>query len=365
MRVGIDATSVLDEGTGVENHVLTVVDALARHSDHTLVCFVRHGPPAAWPALGERVEVRSLDTDSQVVATQVLLPRAAKAAALDVLYCGGKPPPALYPGRLLVGIHDAIPWVHPEYMGSRRAVAWFRILYRLAVRRGATVATVSEASRQALAPVLGIRPEAIRVVANALVPWFEPLVDDSGLPRPASVPGDYLLAVSRLDPRRGATTVLDAWDILRAERPDLTLVLAGKIGWNVGAVVERARATPGVVLTGEVGDRDLAGLYRHASALVTASQYEGFGLPVLEAMAFGTPVVASAIPPHVELASGAAELFPPGDAEAMAKAVAILLDDPVVRARATVAGRERAARFNARRLAAEWTEAAMTATGAR
>jgi glycosyltransferase involved in cell wall biosynthesis len=361
MRVGIDATSVLDEGTGVENHVLTVVDALARHTDHELVCFVRRRPPAAWRDLGARMEVVTLATDSQVVATQILLPRAARAARVDVLYCGGKPPPAAGTVPLMVGIHDAIPWEHPEFMGSRRAVVWFRSLYRLAVRRGAAVVTVSEASRRALAAVLGVPPDRIGVVGNALGPWFARLVDDPGLARPPAAPEEsYLLAVSRMDPRRGVTTLLDAWDTLRAERPALRLVLAGKTGWNVSDAVARARRTPGVVLTGEVDQMALAGLYRHATALVAASVYEGFGLPVLEAMAFGTPVVASSIPPHLELAAGAARFFPPTDSAALAGAIRHLLDDERARGDAAAAGRERAAAFSAPRLAAGLTAAAAT-----
>lgn len=360
MRLGIDATSVLDEGTGVENHVLTVVDALARHTDHELVCFVRRRPPAVWAALGDRVEVRVLATGSQVVATQVLLPGAARAEGVQLLYCGGKPPPAAYRGRLMVGIHDAIPWLHPEFMGSRRAVAWFRYMYRRAARRGSTIVTVSDASRQALGPILGVPPDDIHVVGNALAPWLAGLLDEPGLPPPAAAPGGYLLAVSRLDPRRGVTTLLDAWEVLHGRRPDLGLVLAGKTGWKVDAAVERARSTPGVILTGEVDERALAGLYRHAAALVTASVYEGFGLPVLEAMAFGTPVVASAIPPHVELAGGVAEFFPPGDPTALVEAVERALADRQARGRA---GRARAADFSAARLAAAFTSAAAADLG--
>lgn len=364
MRVGIDATSVLDEETGVENHVLTVVDALARFSDHELVCFVRQRPPKAWCELDDRIEVCVLKTDSQVVATQILLPRAARRTGVDLLYCGGKPPPAIYAGPLLVGIHDAIPWEHPEYMGSRRAVMWFRSLYRRSVRSGSTVVTGSDASRQALAPVLELHPSDIHVIGNALAPWFVALVDDPGLPWPAQAPdGEYVLAVSRFDPRRGVATILDAWALLHDKRPDLKLLLAGKVGWHVNTVIERARRTPGVILTGEVDRRTLASLYRHAAAFITASVYEGFGLPVLEAMSFGAPIVASAIPPHMELASGAAEFFPPGDSPALARAAELVLGDPVVQERARQAGRARAAAFSARALAAEWTRAAAIATG--
>lgn len=358
MRVGVDATSVLDEGTGVENHVLTVVDALARYSDHELVAFVRRRPPDAWREHAGRLEVRALQTDSQVIATQVLLPRAAARAGLDVLYCGGKPPPAFYSGELLVGIHDAIPWAHPEFMGSRRAAVWFRTLYGRSVRGNCTVVTVSESSRRAIAVSLRIPPADIRVVGNALAPWFSGL-DVEALPRPAFMPhGEYLLAVARLDPRRGVMTLLDAWDDIRTRRPDLNLVLAGKIGWKVNAAIERASRTPGVTMTGEVDHLSLAALYSHAAAFVTASVHEGFGLPVLEAMFFGAPVVATEIPPHVELASGAGSFFPAGDPRALAAAVSQVLEDQDARSRLIAAGQARALTFSAERLAAAFTSAA-------
>lgn len=362
MRLGIDATSVLDEATGVENHVLTVVDALARHTDHELVAFVRRRPPDQWARLGGRVEVTILGTTSQALATQVLLPRAAARAGLDLLYCGGKPAPALYRGALLVGIHDAIPWERPDVMGSRRAVMWFRAFHRAAIRKGGPILTVSESSKRALVSALRIDPARLEVVGNALPPWFEPLIDEPGLSRPACAPdGPYLMAVCRADPRRGLSTLLDAWDLVRADLPDVRLALVGQVGWNVAPLIRRAGSTPGVQLLGQVTDEELAGLYRHASAYVTASLLEGFGLPVLEAMSFGTPVLASAIPPHLEVAGEAATFFPPGDGRALATAVVELLGSSRAQERARRAGRAQAARFSSERLAERFGEVASAA----
>ena len=239
MRVGIDASSVLDEGTGLENHVLTLVDALARFSNHELVAFVRRRAPDQWGELQGRLEVRSLDTDNQAFATQVLLPRAAERAKLDVLYCGAKPAPAQYSGRLLVGIHDPIPWMRPDVMG-RGAAPWFRAFHGISLRRGAHVATPSAVSKGALEKLLGLEPERVHVVGNALAPWYTPYLDAIDIERPAIAPAyPYFLVVRRMDPRSGLSTVLDAWDELRHRHGDIRLAVAGKVGWKVGSLACR------------------------------------------------------------------------------------------------------------------------------
>lgn len=325
MRVGVDATSVLDELSGAEVHVLTAVDALRRHPapGEEVVLFVRRRPPAGWEDLPPGWRVVVLPTGSQAVATQVLLPRAAARAGLDVLYCAAKPAPAAYRGPVLTNIHDVIPWSRPGVMGSRRAAVWYRALHRRAVAAGAHVATVSHASAAALRRTLGVAEERLHVVGNAVPPWLSGVAPG---PPPAGVAGRrYLLTLARWDPRRDLATVLDAWEKAHASHPDAALVVAGKVGWNVSGGVERARATPGVVLTGEVTNAELAGLYAHAEALVTASLEEGFGLPLVEAFSFATPALASAIPAHREVGGTAAAFFPPGDSAALAKLMADVL----------------------------------------
>lgn len=361
MRIGIDATAVLDEGTGLENHVMTLADALMRFTEHTVVAFVRHRPPESWAeAEAERLETVVLSVDSQVLATQWHLPRAASQARLDILYCGAKPAPATYTGRLMVGIHDPIPWTDPAVMG-RGAAPWFRAFHSVSIRHGARICTPTEASRRALEVVLGLGPHRVSVIGNALAPGYDTLRRDPDLPRPSRAPDTpYFLAVGRSDPRRGLGTLLDAWDHVRREEPDLALVLVGKTGWKVGDLVERAHRTSGVHLVGEVPTPELAGFYRHARGFATASVHEGFGLTVLEAMSMGCPVVASAIPPHVEVAGASAVYFGPGDWQALARHLLWLArTDGGIQMRE--AGLLRASAFSAERLAYRWEESARLA----
>lgn len=363
MRIGIDASSVLDEGTGLENHVLTLVDALARFSDHELVVFVRRKLPRQWDEIQGRLEARCLDTDSQVLATQVLLRRAARRARLDVLYCGAKPAPAGYAGTLLVGIHDPIPWMKPDVMG-RGAAPWFRTFHSMSIRHGAHVATPSAVSKGALEALLGLEGRRVHVVGNALAPWYQRYLAGAAIERPAVAPSaPYFLAVRRIDPRSGLSTVLDAWDDLRRRHPHVRLVLAGKAGWKAGSWVERARATPGVTMLGEVSAPDLAGLYRHALGFVTASMHEGFGLTVLEAMALGAPVLATGIPPHLEVGGDAARYFAVGDWTSLSRAMERLVHDEGERTGRVARGKARALVFSAERLATRFLEAAEATAG--
>jgi glycosyltransferase involved in cell wall biosynthesis len=244
-------------------------------------------------------------------------------------------------------VHDAVPWHRPETMG-RGAAIWFRGFHRLAARRGAHVAAPTAAALHDVGSTLGLPGSRLHVVGNAIAPWLDVTTPAA---RPAIAgEGPYVLSVCRIEPRKDLATLLDAWEAVRAERPDLRLLLAGKAGWKVDALIDRAKRVPGVELLGAVASGDLPGLYAHATAFVSTSREEGFGLPVLEAMALGAPVVASAIGAHEEVAGTAARMFTAGDAAACADALRAVVSDSDVAESLRRAGRERAELWSTRRL---------------
>jgi glycosyltransferase involved in cell wall biosynthesis len=357
MHVGIDASAVLDEQSGVEAHVVASVESLAAHSDVELTVFVRQRPPARWASLASRLTTVALPSKSQAKATQVDLPLAVRRVPIDVLYCPAKPPPALTRVPVLAAAHDAVPWTLPGTMG-RGAAAWYRTFTAIAVRRGAHVATVSEASAAQLARCAHIPRPRLHVIGNTLPPWLA-----GPPPTPAAASSPYLLSVCRIEPRKDLPTVLDAWDVLRRRHPDLRLALVGKPGWKVEQVVARAAATPGVELLGHVGDDELRSLYSGAAAFVTASIEEGFGLPVLEAMHLGAPVIASKISAHIEVAGDAAAYCPVGDANGLADAVTSLVADPARAAELRRAGLARAAEWSPQRFASRLERALEASAG--
>ncbi|MCU1487794.1 MAG: glycosyltransferase [Actinomycetia bacterium] len=254
------------------------------------------------------------------------------ATSLAVTPAGKRP--------LVVTVHDLVFLRQPEHLTSR-GVSFHRRGLAIARREAAGVIVPTEFGRADLVRE-GFDPERVHVAHHGVE---QPVAPDPAVVGAVlewlGVRSPFLLFVGTIEPRKGVGDVLDAHAALRARRRDLGLVLAGPPGWGEAPDLDR----PGVVATGNIGDRELDVLYRSATALVLPERYSGFGLPVVEAMARGCPVVTSDAACLPEVVGEGGITTPVGDVGALADALAAIVDDPAHRADLAARARVRAEDF--------------------
>ncbi|KQM05599.1 glycosyltransferase [Frankia sp. CpI1-P] len=251
--------------------------------------------------------------------------------------------------KLVVTIHDAVPWTHPETLTPHGA-RWHRLMGERAARHADAVIVPTLAVAAEVARHLPIPPERLHAIGEGVAEAVVRVPADAdaraarlGLPPP----GGYLLTLATLEPRKGLDTALAA--LRRPDDPGLPLVHVGAAGWG-GLDVRTEAARHGldgsrVRTLGRISDEDLAVVLSRAGVLLAPSRSEGFGLPVVEAMAHGVPVVISDAPALVEVAGDAALVAGVGDAAALSSAVARIVGDSDLRGRLSDAGRTRAQAF--------------------
>lgn len=261
-------------------------------------------------------------------------------------------PPRRRGRGLVVTVHDTVPWTHPETL-TPRGVRWHRRAVRRAAAQADALIVPTEAVAADLAGRVPTRAE-IHVAGEGIAPALltEPEPDCSRV-LAATLPPRYILAIGTIEPRKGHEHLARA--LAQPEAPDVPLVVVGEQGWggvDLPRIAEHHGLPPERIrLLRGVDDAELGILIRRAAAVAMPSLAEGFGLPVLEAMALGVPVAHSDDPALVEVAGGAGIAAPPGDPAALARALRSAVDDEPLRAELIAAGRRRAAEFDWHRTA--------------
>ena len=268
--------------------------------------------------------------------------------------------PLACPVPVVVSVHDVSFWEHPEFFP--RARAWqLRWTVSRTVRRAARILTWSEFSREAISRVYGIDERKIAVIPNAASPYFRPLHLDNALDAVRnrfSVPAPFILSVGDMQPRKNHIGLIRSFARLVKSFPQLRqrLVIAGKETWFSPRVRDAARhsgVADRIRILGFVTDDDLLHLYNACDLFVQPSFYEGFGLPILEAMVCGRAVACANTSAMPEVADGAAILFNPYSIDEMTRAMADLLRDSELRTRMERIGQQRAAYFSWQKTARE------------
>jgi glycosyltransferase involved in cell wall biosynthesis len=288
-----------------------------------------------------------------LVRIPLTLSRELRRHPVDVLHVQYTAPP-FAPCPVVTTIHD-LAFEHLPETFNRRSWMQLRLTVRQTARRAAHIITVSEYSRADIGRTYGIAPQRITVTPEAAAPNLLPVTNETELRRIRESYGireNYILSLCSIQPRKNLVRLIEAYSSLRGLRPEVKLpqlVLAGKRGWLDGETfraAERNALGNDLLFTGYVPEPDLAGLYSGAICFVYPSYFEGFGLPVVEAMQCGVPVIAGNRTSLPEVVGEAGLLFDPFDTQALIKALRQVLDDSEFRASLRIKGLEKAKQFN-------------------
>jgi glycosyltransferase involved in cell wall biosynthesis len=369
VRVGIEASSVVNEHpTGLEHSITQLLARLsaaggahqyALHFNFVRPACARHFEARIRPLLSERFEARICRMPARAVRSlRRWWPIEWTLGDCDVVHYPQPPLRAQRRGARVLTVHDLIPLTH-AHCCQPSLVARCRRELPGAVQQADAIIAVSHHTKGELVERLGVAPERIRVVHHGVDPSFRPVAPSevAALRERLQLRRRYLFGLGTGDPRKNAVGLVEAFARCRARGlDDVELVLAGKPWVATARVRERVAelGLQGAVRVLEyVPAADLPALYTGAAAFVFPSLAEGFGMPVLEAMACGTPVIAAGVTALPEVVGSAGLLVDPTDVHELAAAIAEVLGDSALRGALAARGRARAAGFSWERAARE------------
>ncbi|MBN2303015.1 MAG: glycosyltransferase family 4 protein [Anaerolineae bacterium] len=364
--IGIDYTAAYEQGAGIGRYVRELIQALAGHDDQTPYRLFVAGAkrPSLPPAPGPNFEWRPTRITPLWFArvwhrAQLPLPVETFTGRVKLYHATDFTLPPVLPGtRTLLTVHD-LSFVRAPETSTPVLKAYLDRVVPRSVRRAAHVLADSQATKDDLVELYGTSPDKITVLLSGVGARFKPVTDQAA--RQAArqrydIPGNpYVLSIGTVQPRKNYARLIEALAALGPAYTDTHLVIVGGRGWldsPIYRAVDDFGMAGRVHFTGFVQDEDLPALYSDACCLAYPSLYEGFGFPVLEAMACGTPVVTSTISSMPEVAGDAALMVDPYDVEALTDALRqLLVCDSLHAADMVARGFEQAARFTWARVA--------------
>lgn len=360
MRIAIDAHSVGTRLGGNESYATNLIEALAEidNVNHYTLYVTRREAVERFSNRWANFAVRSTLPHTPFIRIPVTLSAELRKNRVDVLHVQFTAPP-LAPCPVVVSIHD-LSFEHLPQTFKRRSRMQLRMTVRRSARRASRVIALSDYARNDIISTYNINPEKISTIPLAAPAHFGPVTDEEELQRVSlsyGIEDDYILAVGSIQPRKNLARLLQAYSLLRRARPEVKLpklVVVGRYAWLYAETLRTVNELglgESVVLTGYVPEVDLPALYSRALCFVYPSYFEGFGLPPLEAMKCGAPVIVGNKTSVPEVVGDAAVLVDPLDVNHLASAIERVITDSDLRATLRAKGLERAKLFDWRETA--------------
>lgn len=352
IRIGLDGTPLLGPRSGVGNYTGRLLAAMLRHKpDWEYLLYSNRSLEPLEQSLAQAIPVYSRISSKRMIWMQCLLPSIIRRSHPQVCHFPNAMAPLWQQRPFIVTIHDASLFLYSRYHPLARILS-IRLALPTIARRATAIITVSHHARADLIRILDLPPEKVHVVYEAAPAHFRPVVEPeylAALRRKYRLPEQFLLYVGTLEPRKNLHRLVQALYEIRRRGFPHRLVMVGASGWdmdNFRDEIARLEMEEAIIFTGYVPTEDLPGLFSLATLFVFPSLYEGFGLPPLEAMACGTPVLSSNRSSLPEICADAAHLVDPENVEDLVHSLEMLLSDPDRRRELSARGLARARDFS-------------------
>lgn len=352
--IGFDARKSKDFGIG--SYIRELIGAIARRpesEEYRFRVYTRRADRDAFAGLPARFEIVEEEARGYSVAELTRYAWRIFRDRLDLFHATHYVLPPLPHVRAVVTIHDIIHLLYPQFLPSRAAHVYARVMIRRALKRADRIITVSYNSKRDLVDYFGVHPSGIEVIYNGVSSRFRSDVPQGEREAAAAkyrVRPPYLLFLGGEKPHKNVRNVVRAFAEARRDRVlTQSLVLAGPLAKNparLRALIAALDLAGSVFQPGIVEEADLPALYAGSDLFLYPTLYEGFGLPVIEAMACGTPVLTSSTSALQEIAGGYAYMVDPMDVDAIARGIASLSTDAKLRADFVELGKKRALEFS-------------------
>ena len=355
MRIGINGRFLVAKRTGVQRAAYNLVKTLFDiDQENEYVLFTGEDQAEEWRKYPNVTLVTSpLKVGGNLrnhLWEQFVLPRLAHKHKIDILHSPANMAPMFYSGASVVHIHDLCFVVNPQWYSYTFHTAYNLAIPRLA-KKATRVITNSNNSRNDLLQFYNVDASKVRLIYWAVDQTFGAREVNNNEPLPES---DYILYVGSLEPRKNIGNLIEAFERMRSRNPDLKtklVLIGGESPLFADVRLQIKTYHQDVVFKGFVSDEELRQYYRQAQVVAYPSLYEGFGLPPLEAMASGAPVVTSNTSSLPEVVGNAALMVSPYDCDQLADTLALIVRDPLLRREMRIRGYEQVKKFNWYRVA--------------